>query len=111
MAPTSAPNGASLLDSLPDNGDLFANLPDQGAPEDLFANLPDQETPRANPLDGLSTEIEQDFATTAQGLRDLTAKAALQAAGKPVTQANIDYLVSGGKKYSNRASGKVTPAK
>jgi len=40
-----------------------------------------------------------------------TAKAALQAAGKPVTQANIDYLVSGGKKYSNRASGKVTPAK
>jgi len=40
-----------------------------------------------------------------------TAKAALQAAGKPVTQANIDYLVSGGKKYSNQASGKVTPAK
>ena len=40
-----------------------------------------------------------------------TAKAALQAAGKPVTQANIDYLVNGGKKSSNQASGKVTPAK
>jgi len=39
------------------------------------------------------------------------AKAVLKAAGKAVTQANIDYLVNGGKKPLNQASGKVTPAK
>ena len=100
MAPTSTPNGASLLDSLPDD-DLFAGLPDQGAPEDLLAGLPDQETPRANPLDGLSTEIEQDFATTAQGLRDLTAKAAQGAlAFGPAMLSAADTLLP----YSN-ASG------